>query len=175
MWNKNLERAKNYVRDGELDKARIILESMPDNEDAQDLLKKLRRHQMRYSRKSKQAQAMQSQMFQPQQNVTINQTIQQNNNRGCFGDIPSVPMALILINMALWACIMSFIVSVAAGSEYFVIALCGITVWFAFAIVMQYLLWKFFWWMLALSWTLSTIILILIAAAISSNPTMLAR
>jgi hypothetical protein len=135
MWDRNLERAKNYVRDGELDKARLILETMPDNDIAQDLLKKLRKHQMRYSRKPKQSESMQSQIFQPQQTVIINQAIQQNNNKGCLNDIPKAPMSLILINMALWACITSFIVSMIAGSEYFVVALCGISIWFAFTIL----------------------------------------
>jgi len=168
MWDYDLDKAKMYIREGRYDDARIVLEQMQGNYEAEKLLQKLRRHQRK--------QAMQSQMFQPQQNVIINQTIHQvNNNRGCFRDIPQMPMALILINMGLWTCIMSFTVSTVSGSEYFLVALCGMTVLFAFVIVIQYLYWKFFWWMLAISWTLSTIIFAVIAMAISSNPSMYQR
>jgi hypothetical protein len=168
MWDYDLEKAKLYIREGRYDDARIILESLQGNYAAGELLKKLRRHQRK--------QSMQAQIFQPQQNVIINQNIQQlDSNKGCFGDIPKIPMTLVLINMALWACIMSFIISTVSGSEYYLVALCGISVWFALIILMQYLLWKFFWWMLAISWTLSTIILVLVASAISSDPTMFSR
>lgn len=164
MWDNDLEIAKQYIKQKRYSEARDILVMMPDNHIAQDWLQKLDR-----------IQYGQPQDFSRSSNpVVINQTIQQvtqlEKNRGCFGDIPSVPMVLIILNMILWGGVViagAFTESPETGAG----ALIGVPVFFAIAFLLYYLYWKFYWWMLAISWTLLTVLTICSVIYAVQNPT----
>lgn len=153
MWDNEIRRAREHINNGRYTEARLILEDLAEYDD--------RAHQMLMRLDS--IQAGRSKFQHPSQGVIFNQTIQQVNNsgstrnKGCFGDIPTVALIIIVLNMVFWG-LLTVGVAAANSPEAGAQAFIGVTVFFLISFILSYLYWKFYWWMIALSWTILTLV-----------------
>lgn len=137
MWDNDLDRAKSAIKRGDYQTARTILEMMPENYIARDLLAKLNKKSMKFKH-----EGQQSSIFI--QNVVNAQGSQK---------IPTIPLVIIIINMLLWSLLI--IGTVAASpvtAQYQAVTIVGVFVGFFILLLLYYLYWRFYWWLLALSW-----------------------
>lgn len=164
MWDDDIDIAKAYIKQRRYEEARDILVMMPDNYSAQRLLERLDRFQ--YGPR---------QDFSKSSNpVVINQTFQQNNsninsnNSGCLSGIPRLAIIIIILNMIIWGSVVVIGAS-ATSPETGIAAFILVTFFFGVTFILSYLYWKFFWWMIALSWTILTLLTFYLA----QNPALL--
>ncbi|MEM9954356.1 MAG: hypothetical protein AAF846_22285 [Chloroflexota bacterium] len=165
-----LHTARALVRDGKYGQALQILEEL-DTPHARKMhakiLEKIRHADYDDEQSDemfKRPQSLQSGAYnlqQASQPFVFNQTIQQVNNsslnakKGCFGDIPTVALIIIVLNMVFWG-FLTVMTAAANSPEAGAQAFIGVTVFFLVSFILSYLYWKFYWWMLALSWTILT-------------------
>jgi hypothetical protein len=143
MWDNDIERAKDAIRRGDYEKARTILEMMPDNHIARNLLGKLNRKNLKFRHET-------SQDIPP---VIIQNIVNTSNQSG----VPTVAFIIIVLNMLFWAfLIIGTVAFNAFTAQYQAITVMGVILSFGILLLLYYLFWRFYWWMLALSWLLAS-------------------
>lgn len=170
MWENELDRAKQYIKNGDYYRARTLLEKMQGNKTAREWLKKLDKLENRYEFPDSTPSSSNThnygsyntapQNYSPNQQVVINQNFIQNNVRG----VPSCAMTIVLLNMIFWSCAIvstAMMVSPEAGAT----AIVGVVFWFVITLAVYMFLWKFFWWTLAVGWTFATFFFIVMLAS----------
>jgi uncharacterized membrane protein len=140
-WDNDLNRAKQYIKRGDYEKARAILEMMPDNYIARDWLNKLNRKNLKFRHDA------------PLNSVTIQNVVNSPNQN----KIPTIPLILIFLNMLFWAfLIVGTVAMTPVGTQFQATVIIGVFLGFAVLWLLYYLYWRFYWWLLALSWLMAT-------------------
>jgi hypothetical protein len=139
-WDNDLRRAKEAIKRRDYDTARTILEMMPDNYIARDWLAKINRKNLKFRHDAPSVFIQNNVGYQPGGPT-----------------VPKIPLIIIILNMLFWAfLIVSTVAMNAVTAQYQAVTILGLFVGFGFLLLLYYLYWRFYWWMLALSWLLLT-------------------
>lgn len=140
--------AKGHIRIGNYSKARILLEEVPNNRVAKELLRKLDNRDARIKAQAAHGQGGGA-------SVVVEKIIEKKANQ-----VPRPALFIILASMALWGIAIIFFAATGGYLDNLPMFIIGIVASFFVIFALYYLFWRFYWWMLALGWLFAACFLI---------------